>query len=102
MIAIKESFAVERLTRITLLLAKVTMLFMPVSLMSGYFSSQFTDSAFKVRNYWTWFGIILSITILFLMSFGLLSGTSIRGIAIIRKGRAALYGAFGRPSEPKN
>lgn len=75
LIAIKESYSVERLTRITLLLAKVTMLFMPVSLMTGYFSSQLTDAVFTVRSYWTWFAIVLSTSIFSLVVFDLLSAS---------------------------
>lgn len=41
LIAIKESYSVERLTWVTLLLAKITILFTPVTLMTGYFSIQF-------------------------------------------------------------
>jgi Mg2+ and Co2+ transporter CorA len=74
LIAIKESYSVERLTRITLLLAKVTMLFMPVSLMSGYFSSQLVDAEFTIKSYWTSFAIILTVSILALTIFSVLSG----------------------------
>jgi Mg2+ and Co2+ transporter CorA len=76
LIAIKESYSVERLTRITLLLAKVTMLFMPVSLMTGYFSSQLTDARFTVKSYWTWFAVVLSASILGLCIFDILSGSN--------------------------
>merc|ERR1711933_463585 len=38
LIAMKESVDMERLTRVTLLLTKATILFLPVSLMSAYFS----------------------------------------------------------------
>ncbi|KAJ5549581.1 hypothetical protein N7513_006815 [Penicillium frequentans] len=40
LIALKDSQAVEKLTRITILLAKATMLFLPVSLMTAYFSTE--------------------------------------------------------------
>ncbi|PIG83512.1 ankyrin repeat-containing protein [Aspergillus arachidicola] len=40
LIALKDSQAVEKLTRITILLAKVTILFLPVSLMTAYFSTE--------------------------------------------------------------
>jgi hypothetical protein len=76
LIAIKESYSVERLTRVTLLLAKVTMLFMPVSLMTAYFSCQLTDVEFTVKSYWTWFAAILSASILGLTIFGILSGSN--------------------------
>jgi hypothetical protein len=75
LIAIKESFSVERLTRITLLLAKVTMLFMPVSLMTAYFSCQLQDVEFTVKSYWTWFAVILSASIAGLVGFSAISGT---------------------------
>jgi Mg2+ and Co2+ transporter CorA len=76
LIAIKESYSVERLTRITLLLAKVTMLFMPVSLMTAYFSCQLNDVEFTVKSYWTWFAVILSVSILGLSVFSILSGSN--------------------------
>ena len=50
LIAIKESYSVERLTWVTLLLAKITILFTPVTLMTGYFSIQFTDKAFNTKR----------------------------------------------------
>ncbi|TID21318.1 hypothetical protein E6O75_ATG04713 [Venturia nashicola] len=75
LIAIKESYSVERLTRITLLLAKVTMVFMPVSLMTGYFSSQFSNVEFTVKSYWTWFAVVLSTTIFSLVVFDVLSAS---------------------------
>ncbi|KAF2761742.1 hypothetical protein EJ05DRAFT_507375 [Pseudovirgaria hyperparasitica] len=75
LIAIKESFSVERLTRITLLLAKVTLLFMPVSLMTAYFGSEFVNADFTVKQYWIWFGVILGTSIFALMIFSFASGT---------------------------
>ncbi|KAJ4367518.1 hypothetical protein N0V83_007101 [Neocucurbitaria cava] len=52
LIAIKESFSVERLTWVTLLLAKITILFTPVTLMTGYFSIQFKNTEFEIKSYW--------------------------------------------------
>ncbi|OCK82651.1 hypothetical protein K432DRAFT_433379 [Lepidopterella palustris CBS 459.81] len=75
LIAIKESFAVERLSRITLLLAKVTMLFMPVSLMTAYFSTQLVDAHFTLKAYWISFAVILGGSTLGLIIFSLVSGT---------------------------
>lgn len=75
LIAIKESYSVEKLTRVTLLLGKVTILFMPVSLMSAYFSCQFTDQVFSVKEYWAWFGGILGASVVMLFAFSLASGT---------------------------
>ncbi|EON61382.1 hypothetical protein W97_00596 [Coniosporium apollinis CBS 100218] len=75
LIAIKESYSVERLTRITLLLAKVTILFMPVSLMTGYFSTELENVTFSLKSYWIWFAVILSVSIFALIAFGFFSGT---------------------------
>jgi Mg2+ and Co2+ transporter CorA len=75
LIAIKEAFSVERLTEITLLLAKITIVFMPVSLMSAYFSCQFTDAEFEAGTYWKWFAGIFSISCFGLVIFSLMSGT---------------------------
>lgn len=77
LITLKESQAVERLTRITILLAKVTILFMPVSLMTAYFSTQLSDLAniYTIKTYWICFGVIMTLSLVFLMIFGALSGT---------------------------
>ncbi|KAL1625382.1 hypothetical protein SLS54_003474 [Diplodia seriata] len=75
LIAIKESLSVERLTRVTLLLAKGTLLFMPISIMAAYFSCQFTNQEFTVTQFWTWFGIVLGVSIVCLFLFSVVSGT---------------------------
>ncbi|KAF2745410.1 hypothetical protein M011DRAFT_469469 [Sporormia fimetaria CBS 119925] len=75
LIAIKESFSVERLTRITLLLAKITILFMPVTLMTGYFSCQFAGVEFQTKTYWWVFAIVLGVSFVFVFLFSLFSGT---------------------------
>lgn len=77
MITLKQSQAVERLTRITILLAKVTILFMPVSLMTGYFSTQIQDfqGIYTAKTYWVCFAVIMALSFIFLVAFGVLSGT---------------------------
>lgn len=75
LIAIKESFSVERLTWITLLLAQITIVFTPVTLMTGYFSIQFKDTEFELNSYWWTFGIIFGVSIVLLLVFSLFSGT---------------------------
>lgn len=67
----------ERLTRITILLAKVTILFMPVSLMTAYFSTQLSDLAniYTIKTYWICFGVIMALSFVGLMLFGLASDT---------------------------
>lgn len=75
LIAIKESFSVERLTWVTLVLAQITILFTPVTLMTGYFSIQFKGLEFEVGSYWWAFGIILGLSFLMLFLFSYFSGT---------------------------
>lgn len=75
LIAIKESFSVERLTWVTLLLAKITILFTPVTLMTGYFSIQFKDTEFEMNVYWWAFGIVFGVSLLLLFAFSWFSGT---------------------------
>ncbi|KAF2639817.1 hypothetical protein P280DRAFT_402517 [Massarina eburnea CBS 473.64] len=75
LIAIKESFSVERLTRVTLLLAKVTMVFMPVTLMTGYFSIQFAGLEFTVKSYWWAFAVVLVVSLLATFAISVFSGT---------------------------
>jgi uncharacterized protein HemY len=83
---------VERLTRITILLAKVTILFMPVSIMTGYFSTQLKDFAnrYSVQTYWICFIIIMAVSFIFLALFGLVSGT-VEGKPIYRTLTQTIY-----------
>ena len=77
LITLKESAAVERLTRITILLAKVTILFLPVSLMTAYFSTQIKSlgDSLTVQQYWIAFGVIFAASLVFLFIFGTISDT---------------------------
>ncbi|EME89402.1 uncharacterized protein MYCFIDRAFT_97362, partial [Pseudocercospora fijiensis CIRAD86] len=58
LIAIKQSLDVDRLTRITLLLTKATILFLPVSFMTGYFSVPLDDIKYSARTFWIAFTVI--------------------------------------------
>ena len=73
----RQAEAVEKLTRITILLAKVTILFMPVSLMTGYFSTQIQElqGAYTAQTYWASFAVIVTLSLLFLACFGAISKT---------------------------
>jgi hypothetical protein len=51
------------------------MLFMPVSLMTGYFSIQFIGTGFTVKSYWVAFGVILGLSLILLFAFSFVSGT---------------------------
>lgn len=77
MIAFKDSQAVEKLTRITILLAKATILFLPVSLMTAYFSTELkgVKGGYTKVDYWASFGVILFVSIVLLTLFGVASGT---------------------------
>lgn len=77
LIALKDSQAVEKLTRITILLAKATILFLPVSLMTAYFSIQLPDVAnsLSLRVYWITFAVLMVLSIGLLSMFGYASDT---------------------------
>ncbi|OJJ49786.1 hypothetical protein ASPZODRAFT_58856 [Penicilliopsis zonata CBS 506.65] len=85
LIALKDSQAVEKLTRITILLAKATILFLPVSLMTAYFSTQIDDlqGVYTKNDYWVAFGVIMFLSIALLVIFGLASDT-VEGKTIYR------------------
>ncbi|RDW94480.1 hypothetical protein BP5796_00243 [Coleophoma crateriformis] len=72
----KDSEATARLTRSATLLAKLSVLFLPVSLMTGYFSVQINDLAgvYTARDYWSAFAVIMSISFIsiFLLSKSLM------------------------------
>lgn len=75
----------EKLTRITILLAKATILFLPVSLMTAYFSTQIKGvmGVYTKVDYWASFGVIICVTLLLLMIFGYASDT-VEGKTIYR------------------
>jgi hypothetical protein len=75
LIAIKEAFSVERLTEITLLLAKITIMFMPISILSAYFGGSFVDAEFRVGSYWKWFAGVFVGSGVALLGFSVGSGT---------------------------
>ena len=80
LITMKESSYVESLTRITILLAKVTILFIPVSLMSTYFAVPLstrdgTGVSYSVVTYWSSFTVLFVLSMIGLIVFGQLSGT---------------------------
>ncbi|PVH99915.1 hypothetical protein DM02DRAFT_593646 [Periconia macrospinosa] len=90
LIAIKESFSVERLTRVTLLLAKVTIVFMPVTLMTGYFGCDFKNLEFTHSSYWWSFAGVLTVSLLFTFIFSVMSGT-FEGKIMTRTWSRAMY-----------
>lgn len=68
----KDSEATARLTRSATLLAKLSVLFLPVSLMTSYFSVQISDltGVYTSKDYWSAFAVLMSISFLFVFFFG--------------------------------
>ncbi|OAX80161.1 hypothetical protein ACJ72_05506 [Emergomyces africanus] len=66
------SQAVERLTRTTILIAKATILFLPVTLMTGYFSTEIKEleGVYTVKQYWIAFAVLLALSALVLAIYG--------------------------------
>lgn len=77
LVTLKESQAVERLTRTTILLAKATILFLPVSLMTAYFSIQLPEitEKYDLKTYWLSFLVVSLLSIGFLAAFGFYTHT---------------------------
>ncbi|KAG4425644.1 hypothetical protein IFR04_001106 [Cadophora malorum] len=67
----KDTEATARLTRSATLLAKLSVLFLPVSLMTSYFSVQIKDleGVYTTQDYWYSFAVLMSISFLFLFFF---------------------------------
>ena len=77
LISLKEASFVDRLTRITILLGKATILFLPVSLMTAYFTIPLSgnDAIYTAKQYWIAFAVLIAVTYVLLLLFGYLSGT---------------------------
>lgn len=70
LISLKEAHTVEKLTRMTILLAKVTIVFLPLSLATAYFSMQLKAiEKYNVETFWITFLIVAVLTIAFLATF---------------------------------
>ncbi|USW48136.1 Putative corA, cytoplasmic domain-containing protein [Septoria linicola] len=86
LIAMSQSIDVDRLTRITLLLTKFTILFLPVSFMSSYFSMPLDDIQYSVTTFWVAFVIVFALSYLALFLFSAINdnlqvGGLIHGVA---------------------
>jgi hypothetical protein len=75
LLSLKNALSVETLTRTTILLAKVTILFLPVSLMTAYFSLQMReiDELYSLKTYWGCFGVVGVLTVALMIAFGIVS-----------------------------
>lgn len=76
LIAFQETTSMERLTRVTTLLSKATILFLPVSLLSAYFGIEWDQGEGEtVTSYWVAFAVIFTVTFIALLIFGVMSKT---------------------------
>ncbi|KAL2828493.1 hypothetical protein BDW59DRAFT_143197 [Aspergillus cavernicola] len=98
LIALKDSQAVEKLTRITILLAKVTILFLPVSLMTAYFSTELegVKGVYNQVEYWVSFAVITVLSVVLLALFGFVSDT-VEGKTVYR----SMFRTFFRKSRSR-
>lgn len=69
-----QAEGVDRLTRVALLISKATVLFLPLTFMTEYMSSDL-GVEYSVKTYWIAFAIVLGLSWLLLMAFGVMSGT---------------------------
>lgn len=82
LIAMKEAQAVERLTRVAIFLTKFTFLFLPLTLITGYFSMQLNDlnGKYSVKDFWGASGVFVGLMILVLYTIGRSTETLETGI----------------------
>lgn len=95
LIAIKQSLDVDRLTRITLLLTKATFLFLPVSLMTSYFSTQLIGVEYSVQTYWVSFTVLLVLSWIGLFLFGVMNG-NVQTVEVFKGMGRGLKMLFGK------
>lgn len=75
LLTLKESLDVEHLTRITLLLTKFTILFLPASLVMAYFSVPFEHAEYTLGQFWASFSVVFVLSLAALVGFGVVSGS---------------------------
>lgn len=97
LIAMKEAQAVERLTRVAIFLTKFTFLFLPLTLITGYFSMQLNNTAGKYgeRDFWGASGVFVGIMILILYTVGRSTETLETGI-MWKSVKEVWFGCFGK------
>lgn len=102
LIAMKEAQAVERLTRVAIFLTKFTFLFLPLTLITGYFSMQLNDTNGKYgeRDFWGASGVFVAIMILVLYTVGRSTETLESGI-MWKSIKEVWFGCFGKKRNGK-
>jgi hypothetical protein len=74
LVAMSQSAGVDRLTRVALLISKATILFLPLTFLTEYVSADL-GITYSVKTYWIAFAVVLTLSWMMLMGFGVLSGT---------------------------
>ncbi|TIA25413.1 hypothetical protein D6C81_01792 [Aureobasidium pullulans] len=74
LVAMSQSAGVDRLTRVALLISKATILFLPLTFLTEYVSADL-GVTYSVKTYWIAFAVVLTLSWVLLMGFGVLSGT---------------------------
>lgn len=104
LIALKESQAVERLTRNTVAISKVAAFFLPLSLMTAYFSTSIPQlqKSYDTKTYWFTFLVVVVLTFIGMIGFEFATGrvegrTNYRSLTRIAWGKA-----LGRRSTNKS
>jgi len=97
LIALRESESVERLNRVAILLTKFAFLFVPLTLITGYFSMQLKDleGVYTQRDFWGASGVFVFITILVLYTIGKTTDT-MEGTRMWEGFKAVWLGCFGK------
>lgn len=78
LLTLSQSHSIEKLTHTTILLAKATIIFLPVSLLTAYFSIQVgnINRIYSLKTYWLSFLVVAVASIMFLATFGAATGTA--------------------------
>ncbi|KAK6358925.1 hypothetical protein TWF696_000099 [Orbilia brochopaga] len=86
----RETKAVEKLSLLSVALAKVTIVFLPISIVMAYFGMEDVagiSGIYDYKNFWTAVSVALALTFIFLWLIGGLGSTfeRIRGLKAVRK-----------------
>lgn len=97
LIAMREAQGVERLTRVAIFLTKFTFLFLPLTLITGYFSMQLngTSGKYGEKDFWGASGVFVAIMILVLYTVGRSTETLESGI-MWKSIKEVWFGCFGK------
>ncbi|KAK0273163.1 hypothetical protein LTR54_008853 [Friedmanniomyces endolithicus] len=76
LLALRDTLAMEKLTKVALLITKATLLFLPVSLMSAYFGLSLGGGEYTVVEYWLYFAVVLVCSWVGLVGFGVINGSA--------------------------